>query len=284
MVILCHAEHLFLHWGQFRDQKSLDLHGLSFIIRWKWFEQDLCRKCAKTLEKNPPKHECACLDKYNNMYSLHSSLVEHQLPVGGACVQAQAKTKTWASSITRWKCGGLELAGHLENKIPLNLNVPQNLILGTRDHYHSSLQIYSVLCILARHTNAKFFVFSSVLYESEKASLNSYVRQKGEWFYTNKASLEKCHRKQEILAICVTSKRYLIIHPVTRQKGRCKNDMFLSLYFLSTLDYFPINPENDVALGIYNDSVYCTVHVLVGFGSAARHLLFKFIFTRQTAR
>ena len=22
-------------------------------------EQDLCRKCAKNIEKNPPKHECA---------------------------------------------------------------------------------------------------------------------------------------------------------------------------------------------------------------------------------
>jgi hypothetical protein len=23
----------------------------------------LCKKCAKTVAKNPPKHECACLDK-----------------------------------------------------------------------------------------------------------------------------------------------------------------------------------------------------------------------------
>ncbi len=43
--------------------------------------------------------------------------------------------------------GSLELAGHLENKIPLNLNaplnlnIPLNLLLGTRDHYHNSLQI-----------------------------------------------------------------------------------------------------------------------------------------------
>ncbi len=43
--------------------------------------------------------------------------------------------------------GCLELAGHLENKIPLNLNaplnlnVPLNLLLGTSDHYHNSLQI-----------------------------------------------------------------------------------------------------------------------------------------------
>jgi hypothetical protein len=41
------------------------------------------------------------------------------------------------------------LAGHSENKIPLNLNAPLNLLLSTRDCYHNSLQIKSVLCMPA---------------------------------------------------------------------------------------------------------------------------------------
>jgi hypothetical protein len=32
LVILCHAEHLFLHSGQFRDKKSLDLHEKSLDL------------------------------------------------------------------------------------------------------------------------------------------------------------------------------------------------------------------------------------------------------------
>jgi hypothetical protein len=64
------------------------------------------------------------------MYSLHSSLVEHQLPVrgGGACVQAQAKPIYLNLGFLHYKMkigactwylvtdlvGHLELAGHLE--------------------------------------------------------------------------------------------------------------------------------------------------------------------------
>jgi hypothetical protein len=29
----------------------------SYVLQW--LEKDLCRKCAKNIEKNPPKHECA---------------------------------------------------------------------------------------------------------------------------------------------------------------------------------------------------------------------------------
>jgi hypothetical protein len=85
------------------------------------------------------------------MYSHHSSLVEHQLPViGGAGSSPDQnnilklrllihKMKTWACT---WYLVA-KLAGHLEKKNPanLNLNVPQNLLLGTRDDYHNSLQI-----------------------------------------------------------------------------------------------------------------------------------------------
>jgi hypothetical protein len=49
-------------------------------------------KCAKNIEKNPPKHECAHVAKDNlkafNMYSFHGSLVERPHPIrgGGGCV------------------------------------------------------------------------------------------------------------------------------------------------------------------------------------------------------
>jgi hypothetical protein len=32
LVFLCHAEHLFFHWGQFRDKKSLNLHEKSLDL------------------------------------------------------------------------------------------------------------------------------------------------------------------------------------------------------------------------------------------------------------
>jgi hypothetical protein len=44
-----------LHSGQFRDQKSKYIK--SYVL--KCLEQDLCRKCAKNIEKIPPKHGCA---------------------------------------------------------------------------------------------------------------------------------------------------------------------------------------------------------------------------------
>jgi hypothetical protein len=84
------------------------------------------------------------------MYSHHSSLVEHQLPVmGGACSSPGKNNilKLGLPPSQDENAGDLELAGHLENKTPLNpnaplnLNVPQNLLLGARDDHHNSLQI-----------------------------------------------------------------------------------------------------------------------------------------------
>jgi hypothetical protein len=80
----------------------------------------------------------------------NSSLVVHQLPVRGGVGSSQGKNNIFLLGLPLSQdenAGGLELAGHLENKIPLNLNaplnlnVPQNFILGTRDHCHNSLQI-----------------------------------------------------------------------------------------------------------------------------------------------
>jgi hypothetical protein len=49
--------------------------------------------------------------------------------------------KLWLSLSSYENAGGLELAGHLKNKTPLNLNAPLNLLLGTSDRYHNRLQI-----------------------------------------------------------------------------------------------------------------------------------------------
>jgi hypothetical protein len=59
LVFLCHAEHLFLHWGQFRDKKALISmkNPLTYQINDK--KPLKAENCAKTIEKNPPKHECA---------------------------------------------------------------------------------------------------------------------------------------------------------------------------------------------------------------------------------
>ncbi len=79
-----------------------------------------------------------------NLYCFHSSLVEHQLPIRGGVCSSPGKSiifKLGLSLSSDEFAGDLELAGHYKNKIPQNLNVPQNLLLGTRDHYHNSLQI-----------------------------------------------------------------------------------------------------------------------------------------------
>ncbi len=56
-------------------------HGLS-----------LCRKCAKTIEKNPPKHECAQIEpKTPNMSSYNGSLAERPHPIGGGVCSSPGK-------------------------------------------------------------------------------------------------------------------------------------------------------------------------------------------------
>jgi hypothetical protein len=64
------------------------------------------------------------------MYSIHSSLVEHQLPDGGACSSPGRKNifKLGLPPSQDENAGGLELAGHLEKTL-LNLNAPLNLLL-----------------------------------------------------------------------------------------------------------------------------------------------------------
>ncbi len=53
--------------------------------------------------------------------------------------------------MTRWICGPVtNLAGHLDFAGFYFLNAPL-IFLGTRDHYHNSLQIKSVLCMGAWH-------------------------------------------------------------------------------------------------------------------------------------
>ncbi len=73
--------------------------------------------------------------KTHNMYSLHSSLVEHQLPVrGGGVCSSPGKYNIFKLGLPPSQdenAGGLELAGHLENKIPLNLNAQLNLMSRT---------------------------------------------------------------------------------------------------------------------------------------------------------
>ncbi len=80
---------------------------------------------------------CPIEPKTQIVYSIHSSLVERQLSIRGARVQTQATTiylnlgflyhkmKMWACNLVTNLSGHLKLAGHLENKIPQNLNAPQ---------------------------------------------------------------------------------------------------------------------------------------------------------------
>jgi hypothetical protein len=63
LLFLCRAEHLFFHWGQFRDKKALISmkNPLTHQINDKKLLN--AENCAKTIEKNPPNHECACVVK-----------------------------------------------------------------------------------------------------------------------------------------------------------------------------------------------------------------------------
>jgi hypothetical protein len=91
LVFLCHAEHLSSHWGHFRNKKSWSPWKIPWPIKLltknRWMQklrQNDWKKSAKTWK-------CAYWQiepKTQNMYSLHSSLVEHQLPVRGGVVQS----------------------------------------------------------------------------------------------------------------------------------------------------------------------------------------------------
>jgi hypothetical protein len=84
---------------------------------------------------------CQIEPKIQIVYSIHSSLVERQLSIRWGAVQAQVNTiylnlgflhhkiKMRACNLVTNLAGHLKLAGHLENKISLNLNAPLNSCL-----------------------------------------------------------------------------------------------------------------------------------------------------------
>jgi hypothetical protein len=59
LVFLCHAEHLFSTGGNLEIKKALISmkNPLTYQINDKKLLN--AENCAKTIEKNPPKHECA---------------------------------------------------------------------------------------------------------------------------------------------------------------------------------------------------------------------------------
>ncbi len=54
----CYTEHLFT----FKTVLKIKYIN-SYVLQC--LEQDLCRKCAKNIDKNPPKHECVHVVKKN---------------------------------------------------------------------------------------------------------------------------------------------------------------------------------------------------------------------------
>ena len=89
LVFLCHAEHLFLHSGQFRDKKSWSPWQIPWPIKLltknRWM-QKMRQNYFKKSSKIWMCAYCQIEPKTKNMYSIHSSLVERQLSIrGGAC-------------------------------------------------------------------------------------------------------------------------------------------------------------------------------------------------------
>jgi hypothetical protein len=89
-------------------------------LTYQIVDKNICRKCAKTVEKSAKTWMCVCWQiepKTQSMYSLHSSLVEHQLParVGGCSSPGKNNIfKLGLPSSQDENAAGLELAGHLE--------------------------------------------------------------------------------------------------------------------------------------------------------------------------
>ncbi len=89
---------------------------IKLLTKNHWMQkmrQNYWKKSAKTWM-------CACWQiepKTQNMYSLHSSLVEHQLPVRGGASPSPGKNNIFKLGLHPSQdenAGGLELAGHLE--------------------------------------------------------------------------------------------------------------------------------------------------------------------------
>ncbi len=94
LVILCHAEHLFLHSGQYRDKKK---SWSPWKIPWSILYLNLgslyrsLRKMRPKLLKKIPQNLNVRVFTYRTkdtkyVYSLHGSVVERQLSIRGGCV------------------------------------------------------------------------------------------------------------------------------------------------------------------------------------------------------
>ena len=67
---------IFSYTGDNLEIKSLDLHDKSLDLSNYWQKTAECRKCAKTILKNPPKHECA-LVKCNLRHRICIASIAH---------------------------------------------------------------------------------------------------------------------------------------------------------------------------------------------------------------
>ena len=81
MVILCHAKHLL----SIKTKKNLKKF-FCFIVDYSFL-----KKCAKTFEKNPPKHDCAHIFKLLRWLT-HLCMWN---PVPGVAVAAAGRSPAW---------------------------------------------------------------------------------------------------------------------------------------------------------------------------------------------
>ncbi len=118
-----------------------------------------CLENAPKILKNPPKHECARADKWNlkssNTVQLPWLIGRASTFYQGGCVFNPIRIhcfEIWVlvtpgqfrdqKSLDLYHQRGIQKINiPLNLNVPLNLNAPLNLLLGTRDHYHNSLQI-----------------------------------------------------------------------------------------------------------------------------------------------
>ncbi len=138
-------------YNQFCAAINLHLFIYLLVMCYKVWNRIFAEYAPKYWKKSAKTWRCACWQIEPKRSRKCIASMAHWQSVlilsGGVCSihRFNPRQKTLylnlGSLYHKMKSRRLKLVGHLENKTPLNLNAPLNLLLGTRDHYHNSLQI-----------------------------------------------------------------------------------------------------------------------------------------------